>query len=247
MADLKRVFFVLSFKRKPRVYIETGTYNGDNLSRRLNSYDKLYSIEINPEFQANNIQKYESIDKVNLFVGDSATILPRLLNDISEPCVIYLDAHYSGKKFSFEIPPMPLIHEIESISEFKFNSITVIDDIRLLGKKSQEGLLGDPLYPLFTADWSGVTMEEILEKIPKKMRTFKNNCGSITTGRTDQLIIAHVSGVSNILLNIYIYLIYPLFFYYQLKLYKKIIKTLRAHKTIHGFLKNIKSFVLNFK
>ena len=59
----KTYFFALSFKRKPKVYIETGTYNGDNLTKRIDSYNLLYSIEINLELYASNIQKFAAQKK----------------------------------------------------------------------------------------------------------------------------------------------------------------------------------------
>jgi hypothetical protein len=246
MADLKKVFFVLTFKKKPRVYIETGTYNGDNLSQRVNKYNLLYSIEINPEFHAINMQKFKPIAKINLFEGDSSEILPLILNVVSEPCVIFLDAHYSGKKALDAVPSNPLIKELRAISRHNFNSFVIIDDTRLIGKKQMEGLPGDPLYPLFEADWSEVTMDHILETIPKNNSIFENKYGSLTTGRSDQLIIANVNVISKICLNIYIYLVYPIFYHCYLKLYRKILKSLRAQAHIHGILRKIKRFVLKF-
>ena len=240
MADLKRIFFALSFQKKPKVYVETGTYNGENLTKRLDSYDLLYSIEINPEFYESNIQKFATQKKVKLFNGDSGAILPLILNDVAQSCVIFLDAHYSGKKFGSQTPPMPLLQELENISKFKFDSITIIDDTRLLGKKQLEGLVDDPLYPLFMADWSAVTQQHVLQKISKEATVFRNNYGSLTTGRSDQMIVAKVNIVSEILLRMYTSLVYPIFFYYQLKLYKKIIEELRRNAFTHKYLRKIK-------
>lgn len=90
MADLKPIFFWLSGKERPRVYIETGTYEGNNLVQRVNNYDLLYSIEISADMQARNAKKTDlQNSKVKLIVGDSAKELAKVLNSTEKSCVIF--------------------------------------------------------------------------------------------------------------------------------------------------------------
>lgn len=248
MADLKPIFFLLAGKDRPHVYIETGTYNGDNLIKRISSYDRLYSIEISSEMQEQNIKKTEFQDsKVNLIVGDSAKKLKEILNSVEESCTIFLDAHFSGNVLTGSNKELPLIKEIQAIAGFNFDSITLIDDVRLLGKKQFEGLPNDPLYPIFLADWTDVTFTDVVSNFGDEMSIFKNRFNSITTGRSDQLIITKVHYKNYILLNMYINIFYPIFIYYQLAIIKNVISFLRKRPVIHGVLKKIKTKLqLNF-
>lgn len=248
MADLKPIFFTLSGKKRPSVYIETGTYNGENLVKRIHQYNLLYSIEISADMQAKNIKKFEShSSKVKLIVGDSAKELAKVLNGIEESCTIFLDAHFSGNVLTGENRALPLIQEIQAIAEFNFDSITIIDDVRLLGKKQLEGLPGDPLYPIFLADWTEVTFEDIASNCGKGMSIFRNRFGSITTGRSDQLIITKVDFKNRILLSLYIYVFYPAIIFPQLKIMKSLIAIFRRIPIIHKVLKHLKTTIkLNF-
>lgn len=117
-------------------FVESGTYLGDTSINLSKSVDKLYTIEVSKFLY--NLAKFRLRKKRNieLIKGDSAEILGNLLKNIGNPCLFYLDGHYSGGISSSAIEyESPLKRELESIGSFYHlsGSIVVVDDARELG------------------------------------------------------------------------------------------------------------------
>ena len=53
---------------------------------------------------------------VTIFQGDSATVLPKLLATIQEPCLFWLDGHYSGGITALGKSITPILDELQTIS-----------------------------------------------------------------------------------------------------------------------------------
>lgn len=90
---------ISSFDLKPflynRFFVETGSAAlGWGISSALKAgFEKVYSVEINPESykQCSNIFKNDA--RVSLTFGDCGQWLEDILNELNEPCTIYLDAN----------------------------------------------------------------------------------------------------------------------------------------------------------
>jgi hypothetical protein len=124
------------------VYIETGLFKGESLSKAINSgFQKLYSIDINPEFineGLRNFKNYVDENKVEILLGNSIDVLKKLLPTINQKITFYLDAHdltYQGidenlyeKKYE-----CPILEEINIISNHEIKEHTIIiDDIKMM-------------------------------------------------------------------------------------------------------------------
>ena len=90
---------MLSELIQPTVAVEIGTFTGYAalcIARGLTPNGKLYTIEVNEEMEY-LIQKYidkaEMQDKIELLIGDAATIIPSLPNPFD---LVFIDA---GKRF----------------------------------------------------------------------------------------------------------------------------------------------------
>lgn len=116
---------------KPRVFIETGTYMGEMIESVLNYFPKIISIELDPKLAQLAKDKFSSASHVTILQGDSGELLPKVLSTIEEPCLFWLDAHYSGGitgKADFETP---IIREVKAILGHSCpDHIILIDDAR---------------------------------------------------------------------------------------------------------------------
>ena len=169
--------------QKPRIFVETGTYLGEGIENVLFDFDEIHSIELNSKFVNNAKKKFKNYYHVNIHHGDSSSILETL--KINEPVIFYLDAHYSGGKTSLGIigdNGCPLLRELSILGKRKFNDIIIIDDMRLMGKKSLSGVEGDKKYPLTEFDFRHITIEGIKESYGRK-------CKILNTTDIDRLII----------------------------------------------------------
>lgn len=122
---------ILSLKQKwdIKTVIETGTYQGDSTKWFGENFEKIYTVEVNPDFQKVAIKECESLNNIEFLLGDTTKIFPSLLSKIEERVLFYLDAHGFGR-------PCPTPQEMEFIAsrigEEKFfpDPIIIIHDFK---------------------------------------------------------------------------------------------------------------------
>jgi hypothetical protein len=140
-------------KTKYSYFIETGTFNGDTIFALEPYFDKLYTIEYSEKYYNNTKEKYIG-NKINFILGDSSIVFETLLPTITEKCIFFLDAHWSGADTGRSNKDVPLEEEITSINNLYNNdAIIIIDDFRLFGlnrcRKKGE-------------DWSKINKDKLL-------------------------------------------------------------------------------------
>ena len=133
------------------ILIETGTYYGLTVSNFLNTFESIFSIEIdNYLFHQNRIH-FKKNKNVNIIHGDSKSVLPTILeSDIfneGSKILYWLDGHCSEGETGIGDQYSPLVREIEIIHLYskKYISIIIIDDVRLF-----DGVNYPTLETLFT-------------------------------------------------------------------------------------------------
>jgi len=134
-----------------RAFIETGTYHGDTLASLLPLFDRLVSIEIEPELAGRARTRFKDARKVTIIEGDSANGLRDALRLVGvAPALIWLDAHYSGGDTGRGGLNTPILDEIGSIIECEgVEHLLLIDDLRYFwplrpGFMNHEALAGYP-------------------------------------------------------------------------------------------------------
>ena len=115
-----------------RVLVETGTNWGDTIAACLGDFNRLYSIELSGELFAAALQRFARRRKVRLHHGDSAQMLSRILDELREPALFWLDAHYSGDGTARSDIDTPIMQELKVISRHPVSGhVILIDDARL--------------------------------------------------------------------------------------------------------------------
>ncbi|MEM8894007.1 MAG: hypothetical protein AAGC88_05480 [Bacteroidota bacterium] len=98
--------------------VETGTYKGEMLEALENDFSHLYSIEIDPGYYHQAIDKFDGRSKIKLFLGDSAHVLKEVVQDLpSKPIVFWLDGHYSPADPTKGDKICPIYEELAAICE----------------------------------------------------------------------------------------------------------------------------------
>lgn len=111
--------------------IETGTYLGETVEACLPIFKKIISIELAPELFKNAKAKFANTAKVELYEGDSGEVLQNILPNITEPCLFWLDGHYSEGFTAKGKLNTPIINELNHIFNHQVKShIILIDDAR---------------------------------------------------------------------------------------------------------------------
>lgn len=131
-------------KYKTQVFIETGTFLGDMIDAVKNTFTEIHSIELGHELFVNAQKRFSSMNHIQIHEGDSAYVLPQLLEKIHEPVLFWLDGHFSGGITAKGELETPVNKELESILNHQVkNHIILIDDAHCFTGKDD--------YP--TIDW----------------------------------------------------------------------------------------------
>jgi len=114
-------------------FIETGTYMGDMVNATKKIFKKIYSIELDNKLSEEAKNRFSRFANIEIIHGDSKDILPRILSNITEPCLFWLDAHYSGGITARGKKETPIMEELNCILShpLKETFVILIDDARL--------------------------------------------------------------------------------------------------------------------
>lgn len=136
-----------------QTFIETGTYLGLMVHAQLKNFSRIYSIELDKKLFEQAKEKFSSNHHVTILHGDSGDVLYKLMKDINEPAMFWLDGHYSGGITAKGEKECPILNELDAILNAKpFEHLLLIDDARLF--------TGDNDYP---------TIEELRNIIKQKL------------------------------------------------------------------------------
>jgi len=135
-----RKFNLKEIKEKTgiNVFVETGTLYGDGTDYALDAgFKKIISIEIDKSLAEQAKAKYKHNSNVEIVEGNSASIIQQLCEQITEPIVFWLDAHFPGadaglsshmteKDYNTRVP---LEAELTAIHKRKQKDIIICDDL----------------------------------------------------------------------------------------------------------------------
>lgn len=116
-------------------FIETGTYLGFMVISTKDTFRCIYSIELDEALYRRAARKFSGSHHINILHGDSGETISTLLDSLSEPCLFWLDAHYSsGAAFKTAKGEVitPIVSELKHIlSHPKIKDhVILIDDAR---------------------------------------------------------------------------------------------------------------------
>jgi hypothetical protein len=171
--DLKKI----ANNKKFKYFIETGTGYGGAVEGAIKSevFDKIISIELNPELVEYCRDKFKDNTNVEIVTGSSDVELPKILEEIDGNFILMLDAHNSGGPHIGESMLTYLPKEMEELVKFKSkmeNSILLIDDMGWFIPKNHNG--GD-FSDFFHVQGPGNTNEPFLLLVENLVKKIKPN------------------------------------------------------------------------
>ena len=111
--------------------IETGTYLGDMIFATRKIFAVIISIEIDSNLFEIAKRRFSRFSHIRILRGDSGNILADVLSKVHEPCLFWLDAHYSSGITSRGDLETPILKELGLIlNHFVSGHVVLIDDAR---------------------------------------------------------------------------------------------------------------------
>jgi hypothetical protein len=140
--------------------VETGTYLADTTLWAAQHFDRVISIEADPKLYEGAKRRLALCTNVDVQLGRSQEILSVLARKLSQPALIWLDAHLCGG----DIPvagkdqECPLLEEIAAIDSGTTQHLILIDDARYF--------LNRPPPPYKHEHWpsAGAVIKQLQEK-----------------------------------------------------------------------------------
>jgi len=120
--------------RNIETIIETGTGDGKSTRVMAKVFKKVHTVELS--FRLFLIAKLlNKKGGIKYNHGDSVKFLEKILPNILEPVVFYLDAHWCKNYFGMAAKSnFPLWEELKVIREREYEDIIIIDDVHAFGE-----------------------------------------------------------------------------------------------------------------
>ena len=116
-----------------RVLIETGTYMGETSWALRREFDRIETIELEPTLAHLAAIRFARTANVHVHAGDSADVLPRLLDALDTPALFWLDAHPSTDRTA-RGAQIPLRRELDAIAAHPVaGHVILVDDLQFMG------------------------------------------------------------------------------------------------------------------
>jgi len=118
------------YKKDIKIFIETGSHVGSGIMNAIKAgFEEIHSIELQDNLFERCKDRFKNFRDIFLYHGDSRSYLELILQKIDKPCLIWLDAHFSGGETGGN-NDSPLYKELEIIKRYGNYHTVLIDDIR---------------------------------------------------------------------------------------------------------------------
>lgn len=113
------------------VLVETGTFLGDMVASTKMDFERIFTVEIDDALHGRAKRKFARFRHISVIHGDSEERLPEILVNVDQPCLFWLDGHYSGGITGRGREDSPVMRELQHIFEHRVkNHVVLIDDAR---------------------------------------------------------------------------------------------------------------------
>lgn len=146
------------YKNKAEIFIESGTHVGGTVQVAIRmGFKKIYTVELARHFYEMAIRNFKQYPSVFPIFGDTAVEIPKILANIDEPCLFWLDGHWSKGDTALGPVEVPLYQELDQIKKHNRNDHTIlIDDVRLMGN-----------------EWKDISLEGVKNKLLQINKNYK--------------------------------------------------------------------------
>lgn len=112
-------------------FIETGTFKGATSRWAADYFTKVFSIELSKELFNEATEKYRLLENIIFKYGNSSDEIVKILTDLKEPAIFWLDAHHCSQNTAGKGFQAPILDELNAISKSAYDHFILIDDARL--------------------------------------------------------------------------------------------------------------------
>lgn len=114
------------------IFVETGTFEGATAAWAAKHFRRVLTVELSPQLFERAAVRYCDLGNIEFAQGDSATFLREIVDEIDQPAIYWLDAHWCGGPAAGGTPNSvcPLLGELGEINRSGHANCILIDDAR---------------------------------------------------------------------------------------------------------------------
>lgn len=166
----QRVVKLYAQKFSLTTLVETGTFYGAMVEASKTTFDRIFSVELDHTLFQGAREKFHMLPYVTIVQGDSGKVLPAILTQIEEPCLFWLDGHYSAGVTALGDEVTPILAELEHIFSHPVSDhVILIDDARLFNGQDGYPLLDEVRKFILTRrpHWAWSVRDDIIRAHPR--------------------------------------------------------------------------------
>ncbi len=114
-----------------QILVETGTFLGNMVHAVKKDFGQIVSIELDAALHARAQRLFAGEKNVSIVLGDSAELIPTIVETLTEPALFWLDGHYAGPGTAKASTESPILEELRAITSSSLDHVILIDDARL--------------------------------------------------------------------------------------------------------------------
>ena len=146
-----------------KTLIETGTYYGDMVEAQRHRFGRIISMELSRDLHRWAVKRFSNAGNVTILEGDSGVLLPDVLAARHEPCLCWLDGHYSAGVTARGDLETPILKELDAILSHPWPDVVLVDDARCFGQGDYPSI--DSIRAIVAdrrAGWSVSVVDDII-------------------------------------------------------------------------------------
>jgi len=114
-----------------RTFVESGTYLGTTVSFMRRYCGRLYSIEFQPRLAKAAQERFAGDSSIRILEGNGAVLMPKILAELHEPALFWLDGHFAVGTTSDAEVACPTMEELSAVlADTRYPHVVLIDDAR---------------------------------------------------------------------------------------------------------------------
>lgn len=113
-------------------FVETGTYLGKTTALLAETCERVVTIEVDPTLYERAAELFRERPGIEVLLGDSGELLPKVLETLTGPTLFWLDGHYSMGVTGMGATTAPIELELRAVLDHPVKEhVIVIDDARM--------------------------------------------------------------------------------------------------------------------
>jgi hypothetical protein len=127
----RRVIASYARRYNLQTFVESGTYLGRTVAFMKRYCRHVYSIEFQDHLARAAQARFAADPGIQIFHGSGATWIPRIVANLREPALFWLDGHFAaGTAHDGEVA-CPTLDELSAVlADSRYNHVILIDDAR---------------------------------------------------------------------------------------------------------------------